>query len=175
MKIAVTGTSSGFGKYLLDNWEGVYGVSLREPIEQIVPLIAPADIFINHAYSNDTKQSTLFYEIFQLWEHLPKTIVNFGTAAITENETFSPLYVTNKKHLVQLASSAASSNNYKRVRVINFNPSTLENNDIFPESFNRLKFKDLFNLLKFIVELPHEVEISDLIIKNTQRFKKSTI
>lgn len=175
MKIAVTGTSSGFGKYLLDNWEGVYGVSLRDPLEEIVPKIAPASVFINHAYSGDTKQSLLFHEIFKLWEYSPKTIVNFGTSAIVENATFAPTYVSNKKHLNNLASSLASSSDYKQVRVINFNPSTLENNDIFPETFSRLKFEDLYKLLKVLIDLPQSVEVSDLIIKSTQRYIKNRL
>lgn len=175
MKIAVTGTSSGFGKYLLDNWEGVYSVSLRDPIEDIVPKIEPANVFVNHAYSGDTKQSDVFYEVFKLWEYSPKTIINFGTSAIVENATFAPTYVTNKKHLINLASSVASSSDYKRVRVINFNPSTLENNDIFPESFSRLKFEDLYKLVRFLVELPQSVEVSDLIIKSTQRYQKTQV
>lgn len=175
MKIAVTGTSSGFGKYLLDNWEGVYGISLRDDLEEIVPKIAPASVFINHAYSGDTKQSLLFHEVFKLWEYSPKTIINFGTSAIVENATFAPTYVSNKKHLNNLASSLASSSDYKQLRVVNFNPSTLENNTIFPDSYNRLKFADLYKIIRFIVDLPQEVEISDLIIKNTQRFKKTNI
>lgn len=175
MKIAVTGTSSGFGKYLLDNWQGVYSVSLREPIEDIIPKIEPANVFINHAYSGDTKQSLLFHEVFKLWEFLPKTIINFGTSAIMENATFAPTYVSNKKHLNNLASSVAASSNYKKVRVVNFNPSTLENNDIFPENFNRLQFEDLYKLIKFIVELPQSVEVSELIIRNTQMLKKTKL
>jgi len=175
MKIAVTGTSSGFGKYLLDNWKGVYGVSLREPIDDIISKIEPASVFINHAYSGDTKQSEVFYEVFKLWEYLPKTIINFGTSAIVENATFAPTYVSNKKHLNNLASSVAASSRYKQVRVVNFNPSTLENNEIFPENYNRLKFKELFKLIKFIVELPQSVEVSDLIIRNTQMLKKTNL
>lgn len=175
MKIAVTGTSSGFGKYLLDNWEGVYSVSLRDPIEDIVPKIEPADVFINHAYSKDTKQSSLFYEVYKIWEFTPKTIVNFGSSAIVENLTFSPLYVSNKKHLNNLATSVSLASDYKRLRVINFNPGTLENNDIFPDSFNRLKFKDLYDILRFIIKLPQSVEVSDLMIKSTQRLIKTDI
>ena len=175
MKIAVTGTSSGFGKYILDNWDGSFGVSLRDPLTEIVPIILPADIFINLAYSRDTKQSSLFYEVYEEWKNTPKTIINIGTSAITENETFDPLYVSNKKHLINLASSITASSNHKLARVINFNPSTLENNKLVPEGVSKLKFESLLNILKFIVNLPQEVEISDLIIRSTQKVKKSLL
>lgn len=175
MKIAVTGTSSGFGKYLLDNWDNVYGVSLRLPIEEVIANIQQADVLINHAYSKDTKQSQLFYEVFNLWKHSEKTIINFGSSAVSEVNTFDPLYITNKKHLINLANSLTASNPYKKVRVVNFNPSTLENNRIFGKEVSKLKFEDLSKVLKFIIELPHEIEISDMVIRSTHPFNQNTI
>ena len=97
MKIAVTGTSSGFGRFLINNLDNSYGVSLRDSLEDIIPKILPADIFINQAYSNNTKQSDLFYKVFNLWIDKNKTIINIGTSAIFENPNFDPIYVSNKK------------------------------------------------------------------------------
>ena len=97
MKIAITGTSTGLGRYLSNNLQNSYGVSLRDPIEDIVPKIIPADIFINQAYSKNTKQSELFYNIFNQWIDKNKTIINIGTSAIFENPNFDPIYVSNKK------------------------------------------------------------------------------
>jgi hypothetical protein len=175
MKIAVTGTSSGFGKYLVDNWDNVYGISLRLPLEEIIKKVQSADVLINHAYSKDTKQSQLLYEVFNLWKHSDKVIVNFGSAAIKEVNTFDPLYVSNKKHLINLSDSLVASAPYKKVRVVNFNPSTLENNKIFGSGVTKLKFDDLSKILKFILELPKEIEISDIVIKSTQPLELSMI
>jgi len=173
MKIVVTGTSSGFGRFLINNLDNSYGVSLRDPIEDLVQKILPADIFINQAYSNNTKQSDLFYKIFNLWIDKNKTIINIGTSAIFENPNFDPIYVSNKKHLNSLARTLTMKNEYKRVRVININPSTLENNKIFDDSYNKLKFTNLLNIINFIINLPQEVEISDLTIRSTQKRNQS--
>jgi NADP-dependent 3-hydroxy acid dehydrogenase YdfG len=173
MKIAVTGTSSGFGRFLINSLDNSYGVSLRDSIEDIVPKILPADIFINQAYSKDTKQSDLFYKVFNLWVDKNKTIINIGTSAIFENPNFDPIYVSNKKHLNSLARTLTMKNEYKRVRVINLNPSTLENNKIFNNSYNKLKFTNLLNIINFIINLPQEVEISDLTIRSTQKRNQS--
>jgi len=175
MKIAITGTSTGLGRYLSNNLQNSYGVSLRDPIEDIVPKIIPADIFINQAYSKNTKQSELFYNIFNQWIDKNKTIINIGTSAIFENPNFDPIYVSNKKHLNSLARSLTMKNEYKRVRVINLNPSTLENNQIFNDSYNKLKFTNLINIINFIINLPQEVEISDLTIRSTQKRNKPSM
>lgn len=175
MKIAVTGTSSGLGKYLLENLDNSFGASLRLDIENLVNKITEADILINLAYSNDTKQSDLFYRIFELWKNQNKTIINIGTSAITEVATFDPLYVTNKKHLVNLSNSLAAISPYKKLRVVNLNPGTLENNKIFGSEINKLKFDSLYKIIKFIIELPQEVEISDITIKSTQQRNQNVI
>jgi len=173
MKIAVTGTSSGFGRFLFNNLDNSYGVSLRDPLEVIVPKILTADIFINQAYSKNTKQSDLFHEVFNSWIDKNKTIINIGTSAIFENPNFDPIYVSNKKHLNSLARTLTMKNEYKRVRVINLNPSTLENNKIFDDSYNKLKFTNLLDIINFIINLPQEVEISDLTIRSTQKRNQS--
>ena len=178
MKIAISGTSGGFGKYAKEQWEGsneVVRVNLRDSIEDIVNVVEDCDVFLNHAYSKDIKQSDVFYEVFNLWVNQPKTIINFGTSAILEDGAFSPKYVTNKKHLITLAQTLNQSNPHKKVRVVNFNPGTLENNKMFGNDFNKLKFKELFEIVDFILNLDNSIEISDIVIKNTTQKIKSAI
>jgi len=178
MKIAISGTSGGFGKYAKEQWEGsneVVRVNLRDSIEDIINVVEDCDVFLNNAYSKDTKQSDVFYEVFNLWLNQNKIIINFGTSAVLENGAFSPKYVTNKKHLINLAQTLNQSNPYKKVRVVNFNPGTLENNKIFGDTFNKLKFKDLFNILEFILKLDRTIEISDITIKRTSQLIKTSI
>ena len=178
MKIAISGTSGGFGKYAKEQWEGsneVVRVNLRNSLEEIVNVVEDCDVFLNHAYSKDTKQSDVFFEIFQLWINQPKTIINFGTSAILEDGAFSPKYVTNKKHLISLAQTLNQNHPYKKVRVVNFNPSTLENNKLFGNELNKLKFSELFEIMNFILKLNNNIEVSDIVIKNTTRNTKNTI
>lgn len=178
MKIAISGISGGFGKYASEIWSDkheVVRVNLRDSLDTIVNTISECSIFFNHAYSNDTKQSEVFARIFELWKDEPKTIVNFGTSAVNEGGEFSPMYVTNKKHLITLTQTLNNSNPYKKVRTINLNPGTLENNKIYKGKFNTIKFKDLFEVLDFILKLDISIEISDLTIRPTTRQIKSNI
>lgn len=178
MKIAISGISGGFGKYAAGKWSAeheIIKINLREDINIITELVGDCDIFFNHAYSNDTKQSEVFLKVFELWKDQAKTIVNFGTAAVNDGGEFSPMYVTNKKHLITLTQTLNRSNPFKRVRTININPDTLENNKIFKGRYNTLKFKDLFVVLNFILNLDHSIEISDITIRSTTRQIKSNI
>ena len=79
------------------------------------------------------------------------------------------MYVSNKKHLINLSHTLNIANPYKKVRVINFNPSTMENNKFFGKDFKKLKFEDLFKIINFIIELDYDIEISDITIKSTTR------
>lgn len=171
MKIAVTGTTKGFGKYLLDNWgKEVISVNLRKGVDYSFNIIKNCDVFINHAYNN-TDQSNLFGLVFNEWFDKSKTIINFGSSAIYNESGFAPKYVSDKKHLNFFSKSLAMTIPDKKVRVVNFNPSTLENNTMFP-NFNTLSFSSLASIVKFIIELPQEVEISELCIKSTSLNKK---
>ena len=172
MRIAISGTSDGFGNYASIAWgqhNDIIKIDLREDIDVIISKIESCDMFLNHAYSKDVKQSLVFYELFEKWKDLEKTIINFGTSAIHEDGCFSPLYVSNKKHLINLSQTLNIANPYKKVRIINFNPSTLENNKMFGGDYNKLKFEDLFKILNFIIQLDYNIEISDITIKSTTR------
>jgi hypothetical protein len=176
MKIAISGTSDGFGNYASLKWgenHEIIKIDLREEISVILSQIEPCDIFLNHAYSKDVKQSLLFFDLFEKWKDLEKTIINFGTSAVQEDGIFSPLYVSNKKHLINLSQTLNISNPHKKVRVINFNPSTMENNKLFGSEYTKLKFEDLFKIINFIIELDYGIEISDITIKSTTRQEKN--
>jgi hypothetical protein len=175
MKIAISGTSDGFGNYASLMWgnsHDVIKIDLRDEIDVILSQVTSCDVFLNHAYSKDVKQSIVFFELFEKWKNLEKTIINFGTSAVHEDGCFSPMYVSNKKHLINLSQTLNISNPYKKVRVINFNPSTMENNKLFGDDFTKLKFEDLFKILNFVIELDYNIEISDITIKSTTRQEK---
>jgi hypothetical protein len=175
MKIAISGTSDGFGNYaslMWGNTHDVIKIDLRDEIDVILSQVTSCDVFLNHAYSKDVKQSLVFFELFEKWKNLEKTIINFGTSAVHEDGCFSPMYVSNKKHLINLSQTLNISNPFKKVRVINFNPSTMENNKLFGDDFTKLKFEDLFKILNFVIELDYNIEISDITIKSTTRQEK---
>jgi len=178
MKIAISGISGGFGAFAAKKWgvgNEIVPVDLRKDIQENIIKIENCDLFLNHAYSNNTKQSILFVEIFERWKNLQKIIINFGSSAIHESGGFSPMYVANKKHLINISQTLNQLSPYKRVRVINFNPGTLENNTIFGSNYRKLKFEDLFKILEFIISINEEIEISDITIKSTTQLVKNQI
>lgn len=178
MIIAISGISGGFGKYAAEQWSAeheIVRVDLRKNLDEITEVVERCDMFFNHAYSKDTKQSEVFARIFDLWVDKDKTIINFGSSAIHESGGFSPIYVANKKHLVNISQTLNQLNPYKKVKVVNFNPGTLENNKLFGSNYGKLKFEDLFRVLEFIITINKQVEISDITIKPTTQLLKNKI
>lgn len=168
MKIAVTGSSSGLGKFLVENLEGAYGVSVRDNLPEGIRKIDPADILINLAYDKSTLQSDLLLGMFKLWETKPKTIINIGSSGIYESQSFDPSYIANKRHLTYISQNLQMTKPYKTLRIVNLNPSTLENNKIFGSNVNKLLFKDVLDILEFIIKLPQHIEVSDITLRRTQ-------
>lgn len=174
MKIGITGVTRGFGKHLISEWSDKYtltGVSLRKGVVEVINQVKECDVFINHAH-NSIDQSTLFKELFKIWKNKNKTIINFGTSAVYELNGIYPSYNSDKKHLYNLSKELVVNTPNKNVRVINFNPSTLESNSEF-DNFNKLKFSELAKILEFIINLPQHLELSEICIKNTSREKKT--
>lgn len=176
MKIGITGVTGGLGKYLSENWSNRYeiiGASLRDGIKPVFTKLNNCDVFINHAYNN-IDQSRLLKLFFDSWINKNKTIINFGTSNVYETNGVFPVYSSNKKHLYNLSKELCATNPNKSVRVINFNPGTLESNRSF-EQYNKLKFSELSRILEFIINTPNHIEISDLCVKNTRREKRNLV
>lgn len=170
MKVLVTGTSSGFGKYILENSKFnivPYSMRGKDIIEAVLEIqsINP-QVLINHAYDG-TLQSQLFSKLCDKWVNLDKTIINFGSSAVTEHSGFMPKYVADKAHLNRIAHQYRLGYPTKSIRIVNMNPGTLENNKIVDGSFNRLPFDKLLEITEFIISMPQGIEISDITIKST--------
>jgi NAD(P)-dependent dehydrogenase (short-subunit alcohol dehydrogenase family) len=178
MKVLVTGTSSGFGKYFLENSKfNVVPYSMRKKdvvtatleIQKINP-----HVFFNHAYSG-TMQSQLFANLFDKWSNESKTIINFGSSATTEHSGFSPRYVADKAHLNRIGHQYRLGFPRKSLRVVNMNPGTLENNTSVDPIFNRITFDKLLAITEYIIDLPQDIEISDITIKSTMVQQKRAL
>lgn len=178
MKVLVTGTSTGFGKYILENSKfNIIPYSMRNKnivtatleIQKIDP-----DVVINHAYEG-TMQSELFSSLVDKWINQDKTIINFGSSATTEHSGFSPRYVADKTHLNRIAQQYRLAFPTKNIRIVNMNPGTLENNDIVSQSFTRITFDKLLSITEYIIDLPQDIEICDITIKSTAVQKKGVL
>ena len=170
MKVVVTGTSSGFGKYFLENSKFnvvPYSMRKRDLIEATLDIYnMNPDVVFNHAYEG-TIQSQLFSNLADKWIGQKKTIINFGSSAVTEHSGFSPRYVADKAHLNRVAQQYRLAFPVKDLRIVNMNPGTLENNTSVDKSYTRITFDKLLAITEYIISLPHDIEISDITIKST--------
>ena len=134
-------------------------------VNNVIDLLSDSEVFINCGY-RDNVQSILFEKIYNHWKDQKKTIVNILTSAIVfggENTT----YIDNKKELENLTIKLRDQN--KEVRVINVYPNTLETRKSIP--YNTLKLDDVSNTIKWVLSLPHEIEIFQIGISRTKTLK----
>jgi NADP-dependent 3-hydroxy acid dehydrogenase YdfG len=168
MKIAVTGANHSLGKNIADTLGSTHEVlRLDKRIENytntICSIVGECDVFINCGYK-DKVQTDLFEDVFNLWKYEKKTIVNILTSALIFNGP-NKKYIEDKQDLESKTFEVRSSD--KEVRIINVYPNTLENTQI--GTFTKLKFGDVSNLIKLIIELPHDIEIFQIGISKTKQ------
>jgi NADP-dependent 3-hydroxy acid dehydrogenase YdfG len=168
MKIVLTGASYGLGKNLLNNLtEYGYDVlplnkSIETYIDTIDSIIENYDVFINCEYK-DKIQTILFDKVFNKWKYEEKTIVNILTSAIVFDGP-NKKYIDDKKDLETKTFELRTID--KNVRVINVYPNTLESSITSP--YEKLKYSQVNNIIKWVIELPHDIEIFEIGISKTK-------
>jgi hypothetical protein len=150
MKIGITGHSEFLGKKLfelLSENNEVFGFSRSngyniENYEKILEKVSEMDVFINNTY-HPIYQQEIFEKLFEIWKNEEKTILNLQKSSID---------LINK-------------NLGKKVRVVNLYPNTMEHNRRVP--FNKLNFSEVYDIIKFQLNLPQSLELSHLCISRT--------
>jgi short-subunit dehydrogenase len=177
MKIAITGHTKGLGKSIYDNLIKSYdiigfsrtnGYDVQSP-NKIIESLVDCDIFINNVYYQTT-QSDIFFKIFEKWKDLEKTIININSSSIHQSGAWSPLYVSNKKHLNDITQSLIDKYPNKKCRVINLNLGTLDTHNNF-ENFNKIEVSKVAEILEWCINQPHNIEIQQLTILPTTQLK----
>ena len=179
MKIAITGHTEDLGKALytlLEKENEVIGFSRTnnyslENYEKIIQDANECDVFINNTY-HPIYQQKLFEELFELWKYENKTIFNILTSAIfnggSDNE-----YRENKLNLYTSSINLINSYHDKKLRVVNLYPNTLEHNKKY--SFNKVKFSEIFDIIKFQLSLPQSLELTHICISKTTISNNKTL
>ena len=167
MKIAITGSDYGLGKNLSLILSSEYQVlNLKENIEKYVgkisEIVNDCDIFINCEY-NQTFQTILFEQVYNSWKTEKKTIINILTSALIFDGT-NKKYIEDKKDLEKKTFQLRSIE--KEVRIVNVYPNTLESSENVP--FQKLKFSEVSKIIKWIIEIPQDIEIFQLGISKTK-------
>ena len=173
MKILVTG-NYGLGKnikeYLSNNgYEVDHFSSIDSYTHRLPNVINQYDVFINNEYK-DKMQSDLFELVYTEWKFKPKTIINILTSALVFGGP-NKKYIDDKKDLEQKTFDLISDD--KEVRIINVYPNTLESSTSAP--YQKLKFSNVSNIIKYIIELPQDIEIFQIGISKTKLKVESKI
>jgi hypothetical protein len=171
MKIGITGHSEFLGRELyqtLKNDYEVFGFSRSngydlENYKSFINEINDLDVFINNTY-HPIHQQKLFEELFEMWKYENKTIFNILTSAIF-NDTYLDEYRQNKLNLQKSSLKLINSNHGKKIRIVNLYPNTLEHNTRFP--FNKVKFSEIYDVIKFQLNLPQSLELTHICISRT--------
>lgn len=167
MKIIITGGTYGLGKNInetvLDNGHTTHLINsadLQTPT--FSDSIDDSDVFINNEYK-DKIQTELFEYVYNKWKYKPKTIVNILTSALVFDGP-NKKYIEDKLDLEQKTFELRSDD--KEVRIINVYPNTLESSKTVP--YQKLKFSDVSNVIKYLIELPQDIEIFEIGISKTK-------
>lgn len=167
MKTLVTGGTYGLGndikEYLISNGHTVDVLGSIDSYAHHLPnVINDYDVFINNEY-RDRIQTDLFDYVYTQWQYKPKTIVNILTSGLVFGSP-NKKYMDDKRDLEQKTFQLRTDD--KEVRIINVYPNTLESSKTVP--YQKLKYSDVSNLIKWVIELPHEIEIFQIGISKTK-------
>jgi dTDP-4-dehydrorhamnose reductase len=179
MIIGITGHTEFLGKELFDSLQKDYeivgfsrsnGFDLKN-YKNFINQIENLDVFINNTY-HPTYQQKIFEELFELWKDKDKTIFNVLTSAIF-NDTILDEYRQNKLNLQKSSINLINLNYSKKLRVVNLYPNTLEHNKRF--AFNKVKFSEVYDIIKFQLDLPQSLELTHICISKTTILNNKTL
>jgi hypothetical protein len=149
MKIAITGHTSGLGRYIFENlncdgFSRSNGYDISKNFYDVTKTIKDYDVFINNA-NVENFQYLLCKEVWEHWKLNPdKKIINIGSRAKT---FIKSEYGLNKKILSDFTTYA---NFNGKCKVSCLEPGYIDENN--------LSYKDVFEVLKFIIEKNYIIE-----------------
>lgn len=129
-KIAITGHTRGFGKFLYDTLiedNLVMGfskstgtdITKRSDRKQMIESISNCDVFINCAQSGFS-QTDVLYEVFKEWQDQKKMIINIGSNARDFTSRDRPYKYSVEKSALNLASKQLGRCGICRVSTVDF-------------------------------------------------------
>ena len=193
MKIAITGHTSGLGKYIYDvcvkNKHDVVGFSLstgydidnKSVCSDIISQSKHMDMFINCAYGTLTDhyvkgangQVELLKQILSEWQDdNSKFILHVGSKYMFRNPQKMPsakIYTLDKRQAHDIIQKYNS-----KAKVFNFIPGMFESSmsSMWPDVFVRSKMEHIGDALCFYIENCHTVWPHELVIDKTDLLHK---
>lgn len=173
MKILITGNyglGNNIKEYLISNKHNVDVLGSIDSYAHHLPtVINDYDVFINNEY-RDRIQTDLFEYVYNQWQYQPKTIVNILTSGLVFGSP-NKKYMDDKRDLEQKTFELRTDD--KEVRIINIYPNTLESSTSVP--YQKLNYSDVSNIIKWVIELPQDIEIFEIGISKTKLKIQTTL
>lgn len=182
MKIGMTGHTRGVGKAIFDKISETHevlgfsrtnGYDVSDPIT-IINEVIDCDVFINNAYNKEC-QLNLFTTLFDKWKDSEKIIINtlnFSTILDSNlKKDYENDYFTYKSQFLTELNNLYIQYNTKQCKVMNIFPSTLEGHESYPDSKNKVEYKDVANIVNWLIQLPKGLEVPHLSIRPTSQYK----
>jgi len=173
MKILITGNyglGNNIKEYLISNKHNVDVLGSIDSYAHHLPtVINDYDVFINNEY-RDRIQTDLFEYVYNQWQYQPKTIVNILTSGLVFGSP-NKKYMDDKRDLEQKTFELRTYD--KEVRIINIYPNTLESSTSAP--YQKLNYSDVSNIIKWVIELPQDIEIFEIGISKTKLKIQTTL
>ena len=181
--IAITGTTRGIGKAILDilEEEGYNiislnrstGFELRLPWDQIehklYPAIKHADIFINNAHKDYTQIKILQY-VFANWKNLnDKTIINISSTAGDKRQDTKNKWANYQVQKIALDEACKQLEGMGKCKVTNIRPGWVDTEALEgiqrPIGITILKPNDIARTVSYIINQPAEIHIKNISIE----------
>ena len=156
MKVAVTGHTSGIGKYIYDYFTALghevvgfsrsngYNIADESARNNILDLAKDFDIFVNNAYVNfDDSQERMLRQIADKWKNTNKTIINISS----RHTLITDKYGTTKRNL-DIACAAYMNSS---VRLVNLKPGLIDTPRVTHMTGNKMQLSDLGPILNFVL------------------------
>lgn len=174
MKILITGGTYGLGKNINETMlEYGYDTHLISSIDSyahhLPNIINDYDVFINNEY-RDKIQTDLFEYVYSEWKYQPKTIINILTSALVFDGP-NKKYMDDKRDLEKKTFELRTDD--KEVRIINVYPNTMESSKLIKNQ--KLNYSDVSKIVKFVIELPQDIEIFQIGISKTKLKIESSV
>ena len=174
MKIIVTGHTRGLGKGIYDYFSKdneVVGFSKSNGFDitdsgcrtQIVNASEDADIFVNNAHANgDYAQLHLLKDIYELWKHQDKIIINIGSIRSTFVDSSYKFqeYFHVKKELDLFCTQNQHKSRYPYI--INLRPGLIDTDRTRNEQGKKMNVQDVIVVLDFILKNKDTFMILDI-------------
>lgn len=164
MIVGITGIERKLGQAISSILNGAIDLNLE------LDNLSSCDVFINNLAKGNLQELN-FKKVFELWKNEEKTIVNIISTVVFDETNSLGSYGDSKISFNKIVQDSIKNSPNKLVRVINIYPSTLSSNKEF-DSLNKVDIQEIARLLKFLLELPQEIEIREISIYPTVREKK---